>query len=28
MNMIRKGQARTKSVIEEIALINVFFGVV
>jgi len=28
MNMIRKVQARTKSVIEEIALVNVIFGVV
>jgi len=26
MNMIRKGQARAKSVIEEIALVNVIFG--
>ena len=27
MNMIRKGQASTKSVFEEITLINVIFGV-
>jgi len=28
MNMIRKGQAKTKSVIEEIALVNAIFGVI
>jgi len=28
MNMIRKGQARTKSVIEEIALVYAIFGIV